>query len=83
VRMSGSLQQSAEVMKSMQELVKVSDVAASMRDMSREMMKVKICFKFLGKDISCVESETCHDAMPDMSREKKKVKISCALCCLL
>jgi len=29
-------------MKSMQELVKVSDVAASMRDMSREMMKVSI-----------------------------------------
>jgi len=38
--MSGSLQKSAEIMKSMQELVKVSDVAASMRDMSREMMKV-------------------------------------------
>jgi len=38
--MSGSLQKSAEVMKGMQELVKVSDVAASMREMSREMMKV-------------------------------------------
>lgn len=42
LRMSGSLQKSAEVMKSMQELVKVSDVAAAMRDMSREMMKVDI-----------------------------------------
>ena len=42
LRMSGSLQKSAEVMKSMQELVKVSDVAAAMRDMSREMMKVNI-----------------------------------------
>lgn len=42
MRLSGSLQKSAEVMKSMQELVKVSDVAASMRDMSREMMKVSI-----------------------------------------
>jgi len=41
LRMSGSLQKSAEIMKSMHELVKVSDVAASMRDMSREMMKVK------------------------------------------
>jgi len=47
--MSGSLQKSAEVMKSMQDLVKVSDVAATMRDMSREMMKVNIgyhCVKF-------------------------------------
>jgi len=40
--MSGSLQKSAEVMKGMQELVKVSDVAASMREMSREMMKVNV-----------------------------------------
>jgi len=44
LRMSGSLQQSAEVMRSMQELVKVSDVAASMRDLSREMMKVNVNF---------------------------------------
>ena len=42
LRMSGSLQKSAEVMKGMQELVKVSDVAASMREMSREMMKVTV-----------------------------------------
>jgi len=40
LRMAGSLQKSAEIMKCMQELVKVSDVAASMREMSREMMKV-------------------------------------------
>lgn len=40
LRLSGSLQKSAEVMKSMQDLVKVSDVAASMRELSKEMMKV-------------------------------------------
>lgn len=39
LRLSGSLQKSAEVMKSMQDLVKVSDVAASMRELSKEMMK--------------------------------------------
>ena len=45
LRMSGSLQKSAEVMKSMHDLVKVSDVAASMREMSREMMKVYISLR--------------------------------------
>jgi len=34
------MQKSAEVMKSMQELVKVSDVAATMQELSKEMMKV-------------------------------------------
>jgi len=40
VRLSGCLQKSAEVMKSMQSLVKVSEIAATMRELSREMMKV-------------------------------------------
>jgi predicted enzyme related to lactoylglutathione lyase len=40
LRVSGAMQKSAEVMKSMQELIKVSDIAATMRDMSKEMMKV-------------------------------------------
>lgn len=39
LRVSGSIQKSAEVMKSMQDLVKVSDIAATMRDLSKEMMK--------------------------------------------
>ena len=39
LRLSGAMQKSAEVMKNMQELIKVSDVAAAMRDLSKEMMK--------------------------------------------
>jgi charged multivesicular body protein 3 len=38
------MQKSAEVMKGMQELIKVSDIAATMRDMSKEMMKVFNCW---------------------------------------
>ena len=34
------MQKSAEVMKSMTELVKLSDISATMQEMSKEMMKV-------------------------------------------
>jgi hypothetical protein len=37
---AGSLQKSTEVMQAMQSLVHVPEVAATMRDLSREMMKV-------------------------------------------
>ena len=40
LRVAGCLEKSAEVMKCMQQLVNVPDVAATMRDMSKEMMKV-------------------------------------------
>ena len=40
LRVSGSLQQSTEVMKYMQALVKVPEIQASMQELSREMMKV-------------------------------------------
>ncbi len=40
LRVIGSLQQSNEVMKSMQQLVKLPELQKIMMDMSREMMKV-------------------------------------------
>lgn len=40
LRITGAMEKSAEVMKSMQQLVKIEEVAATMRDMSKEMMKV-------------------------------------------
>lgn len=39
--MAGCLEKSTEVMKSMQELVKVKDIALTMREMSKEMMRVR------------------------------------------
>lgn len=40
VRLAGSLQKSTEVMQSMSKLIKVPEIATTMRDMSKEMMKV-------------------------------------------
>lgn len=42
VKMAGSLQQSTEVMKSMQNLVSVQNISTTMQDLSREMMKTGI-----------------------------------------
>lgn len=39
--MAGSLQKSTEVMQTMHNLIKVPEVAATMRDLSKEMMKVR------------------------------------------
>lgn len=42
VKIAGSLQKSTDVMKSMQQLIKVPEVAATMRDLSKEMMRAGI-----------------------------------------
>lgn len=41
LRVAGSLQKSTEVMQAMQSLVRVPEVAATMRDLSKEMMRVR------------------------------------------
>lgn len=40
LRMAGALQKSTEVMKAMQSLVKIPEIQATMRELSKEMMKV-------------------------------------------
>lgn len=40
VRVAGALQKSTEVMKAMQSLVKIPEIQATMRELSKEMMKV-------------------------------------------
>lgn len=40
LRMAGALQKSTEVMKAMQNLVKIPEIQATMRELSKEMMKV-------------------------------------------
>jgi len=42
LRISGALQQSTEVMATMQQLIKLEDVSATMRELSQEMMKAGI-----------------------------------------
>lgn len=45
LRLAGSLQKSTEVMKAMQSLIKVPEVQATMRELSKEMMKVSRDFQ--------------------------------------
>lgn len=45
LRVAGSLQKSTEVMKAMQNLIKVPEIQATMRDLSKEMMKVSRIFQ--------------------------------------
>lgn len=50
LRVAGSLQKSTEVMKAMQSLVKIPEIQATMRELSKEMMKVtwrQPCVPFL------------------------------------
>lgn len=41
LRVAGSLQKSTEVMKAMQNLIKIPEIQATMRELSKEMMKVR------------------------------------------
>ena len=40
--MAGALEKSTEVMRTMQQLVKVPEIQATMQEMSKEMMKVPV-----------------------------------------
>ena len=42
--MAGALEKSSEVMKYMQQLVKVPEIQATMQELSKEMMKVYILY---------------------------------------
>lgn len=51
VKMAGSLQQSTEVMKAMQNLVSVQNISTTMQDLSREMMKTGIIGEMMDEAI--------------------------------
>ncbi|CAL1575149.1 unnamed protein product [Knipowitschia caucasica] len=55
VRVSGSLQKSTEVMKAMQNLVKIPEIQATMRDLSKEMMKAGIIEEMLEDTFESME----------------------------
>ncbi len=40
LRIAGALQKSTEVMKTMQQLIKIPEISATMRELSKEMMRV-------------------------------------------
>lgn len=55
LRVSGSLQKSTEVMKAMQNLIKVPEIQATMRDLSKEMMKAGIIEEMLEDTFESME----------------------------
>ncbi|XP_026209467.1 charged multivesicular body protein 3 [Anabas testudineus] len=55
LRVAGSLQKSTEVMKAMQNLIKVPEIQATMRDLSKEMMKAGIIEEMLEDTFESME----------------------------
>jgi len=70
VRLAGSLQKSAEVMQSMNRLIRVPEVAATMRELSKEMMKAGIIEEMLEDTMESMEPD---DMEEDVEREVEKV----------
>lgn len=66
LRISNSLEKSTEVMKSMQNLVKITEISATMQEMSREMMKAGIIDEML--------NETLEDAMGDREEVEEEAE---------
>lgn len=63
LRIAGALQKSTEVMKAMQNLVKVPEIQATMRELSKEMTKVSRAAKASSKCLYCnviTRNETQH-----------------------
>ncbi|XP_058808359.1 charged multivesicular body protein 3 [Phymastichus coffea] len=63
IRVAGSLSKSTEVMQAMQALVKVPEVATTMRDLSKEMMKAGIIEEMMDETMDSMEdSEEVEEA---------------------
>ncbi|KYM81618.1 PREDICTED: charged multivesicular body protein 3 [Atta cephalotes] len=62
IRVAGSVSKSTEVMQAMQSLIRVPEVAATMREMSKEMMKAGIIEEMLDETMDSIEdSEDMED----------------------
>ncbi|XP_033231587.1 charged multivesicular body protein 3 [Belonocnema kinseyi] len=55
IRVAGSVSKSTEVMQAMQSLVKVPEVAATMRELSKEMMKAGIIEEMMDETMESIE----------------------------
>ncbi|KAL7286161.1 charged multivesicular body protein 3 [Trichogramma pretiosum] len=63
IRVAGSVSKSTEVMQAMQALIKVPEVAATMRELSKEMMKAGIIEEMMDETLSSIEdSEEMEEA---------------------
>ncbi|XP_071948530.1 charged multivesicular body protein 3-like isoform X2 [Antedon mediterranea] len=67
VRMSGALEKSAEVMKSMQSLCKIGEIQGVMTEMSKEMMKAGIIEEMIEDTFESLEDQ---DELEDAAQEE-------------
>ncbi len=71
LRVAGSLQQSTEVMKAMQQLVKLPELQKTMADMSKEMMKAGIIEEMMEDAMENLEEE--EELEDDVQAEVDKI----------
>lgn len=57
VKTTGALQKSTQVMQSVQALVKIPEVAATMRELSKEMMKAGILEEMVNETFESLEDQ--------------------------
>ncbi|KAK7109624.1 charged multivesicular body protein 3-like [Littorina saxatilis] len=62
LRIAGALEKSTQVMNSMQQLVKVPEVMATMREMSKEMMKAGILEEMLEDTMDVMDDDDLEEA---------------------
>lgn len=70
LRVAGSLQKSTEVMKAMQSLVKIPEIQATMRELSKEMMKAGIIEEMLEDTFESMEDEEEMEEEAEMEIDK-------------
>lgn len=70
LRIAGALAKSTEVMKSMQALIKIPEIQATMRDMSKEMMKAGILEEMLEDTMEGLEDQDDLEEEADEEVEK-------------
>ncbi|TKC36010.1 hypothetical protein EI555_003685 [Monodon monoceros] len=70
LRVAGSLQRSTEVMKAMQSLVKVPEIQATMRELSKEMMKAGIIEEMLEDTFESMDDQEEMEEAAEMEIDK-------------
>ncbi|XP_063781115.1 charged multivesicular body protein 3 isoform X2 [Pseudophryne corroboree] len=70
LRVSGALQKSTEVMKAMQNLVKIPEIQATMRELSKEMMKAGIIEEMLEDTFEGMEDQDEMEEQADMEIDR-------------
>ena len=77
IRVAGAMSQSTEVMQAMQQLVKVPEVAKTMQEMSKEMMKAGILEEMMEDTFEGLEDQ---DELEEAAQEEVDKVYTCITC---